>query len=268
MIGILDSGLSALRLAAAIRRQLPAHDLLLYVDTARGPWGLRSSGAIREAAMAASHFLVGQGARLLLCASHGAAAEAAEAVQRHASVPLLDVITPAAEAAVARSRGRRIGVLGSPALVLSRGYEDAINRSDPNTRVFSSAAPLILPLTEHGWLKKPETRMILKKYLHSLKLRQVDTLICAGGHFALLEAVIQRKMGRRVAIVDPLAVLARRLVQYLTAHPELDLHLVKNRHLRCAVSDVGPGSAELAARYFGGPVTLRRAPSIGYSRAV
>jgi hypothetical protein len=75
-------------------------------------------------------------------------------------------------------------------------------------------------------------------------------------------------MGRRVSIVDPCGVLARRLADYLAAHPDLDRLLEKNCRLTCAVSDIAPGSGELAARYFGGRVRLRPAPSSGYNRAV
>ncbi len=34
-----------------------------------------------------------------------------------------------------------------------------------------------MPLIEEGWLKKPVTIMIVKKYLFPLKTRQIDTLI-------------------------------------------------------------------------------------------
>ncbi len=268
MIGIFDSGLSALRLAAAIRRRMPEHDLLVHIDTAGGPWGLRSARAIRAAAAAAAGFLAAAGVRLLVCASHSAAAVAAEAVARQVDVPLLTVIDPAAETALAISRGLRIGVLGSPALVASGGWEDALNRRSTGVHVFCRAAPLLLPLVEWGWLKKPETRMILKKYLHPLKVRQVDTLVCAGGHFGLLEAVARRKIGKRVAVIDPLAVLADHLPQYLADHPGMGERLPRRGRLTCTVSDLVPGSGELAARYFGGRVTLQAAAPGGYKRAV
>jgi len=268
MIGMLDSGLSALRLAAAIRRFLPEHDMLLYADTACGPWGVRSSDAICAAVVRGAHFLTGQGARLLVVASHSAAAVAMETLKQHVRVPLLEVVTPAAAAALDLSRESRIGVLGSPALISSQGYESALLSRSSAAVVFSAAAPLVLPLVECGWLKKPETHMILKKYLHPLKVRQVATLICAGGHLGLLEGVIRRKMGRRVSVVDPCEALARRLAGYLSAHPDLDRLLEKNRRLTCAVSDVTPGSGKLAALYFGGRVRLQPVPSNGYSRAV
>ena len=268
MSGIVDSGLSALRLAAAIRRRLPQYVLLLCLDTTRAPWGVRSAGAVRDAALAAAHFLAARGARLLLCASHSAAAAAAADIRRQVDVPLLEVITPAAEAALALSRTLRIGVLGSPGLVSSRRFEDALLRRRQDARVFCVAAPLVLPLVEYGWLKKPETRMILKKYLHRLKVRQVDTLVCAGGHFGLLEAVVRRKAGRRVAVVDPLTVLARRLSGYLAEHSGIESRLSRNGRLTCFVSDPPPGGGPLAARYFGGRVALQVQPGGGHSRAV
>lgn len=260
MIGILDSGLSSLRLAAAVRKILPAHDILLYAHTASGPWGIKGPDTIRTGVMQAAHFLVEQGARLLLLASNSASATSTEQLKRYTQVPLLEAAISAAETALNLSGGLKIGVLGSPATVSSGFYETVLTRLNPAASVFSSAGPLVLPLVESGWLKKPETRMILKKYLHPLKARQVDTLICAGGHFGLLESVICRKMGRHVTVVDPYAGLTDRLKEYLKAHPHFDRRLEKGRRLTCIVSDLGPYSGDLSALYFGSRVRLRPAP--------
>ena len=81
----------------------------------------------------------------------------------------------------------------------------------PEARVFSAACPLLVPLTEEDWVKKPLTRMIVKKYLYPLKVRRIDTLILGNPHYTLLSAVIQTKIGRRVRIVDSAAGVSTRL---------------------------------------------------------
>jgi len=110
----------------------------------------------------------------------------------------------------------------------------------PEARVFSAACPLLVPLTEEGWVKKPLTRVIVKKYLHPLKVRRIDTLILGNPHYTLLSSVIQTKIGRRVRIVDAAAGVSTGLRQYLTAHPELDRTLTKSGRIRLMFTDLTP----------------------------
>jgi glutamate racemase len=87
-------------------------------------------------------------------------------------------------------------------------------------------------------LKKPETAMIVKKYLHYLKVKQIDTLILGCTHYALLKRVIQQKIGPRVQIIDSASAVADRIADYLQMHAELTDRLGKNQTLRLFVSDI------------------------------
>jgi len=51
-------------------------------------------------------------------------------------------------------------------------------------------------------MSKPETRMIVKKYLYPLKGKQIDTLILGCTHYPLLKDIIQHKIGKQVKIID------------------------------------------------------------------
>lgn len=89
-------------------------------------------------------------------------------------------------------------------------------------------------------MKNPLTRMIVKKYLHPLKVRRIDTLILGNPHYTLLSAVIQTKIGRRVRIVDSAACVSTQLRRYLTAHPDLDRTLTKSGRIRLVFTDLTP----------------------------
>ena len=144
-------------------------------------------------------------------ACHATSAVAAEALAAELRVPVIDVVGPAAAAAVRISPNRRIGVMGARTTILSGAYPDRIRSMAPDARVCQTPCPLIPPLIEAGWLKKPEATMIVKKYLIPLKARKIDTLILGDSHYALLEGVIQRKIGRRVRLVEASAPVVERL---------------------------------------------------------
>ena len=95
-----------------------------------------------------------------------------------------------------------MGVIGTRATIGSGIYERLLKEARSEIQVFSQACPLLVPLVEEGWLKRPETKRIVRKYLFSLKMKQVDTLVLGCTHYPLLKPIIQAKMGRRVEVID------------------------------------------------------------------
>jgi len=159
-------------------------------------------------------------------------------VAENFDVPIFEVISPASAKAIESSRNLIVGIIGTRATVKSGIYEEKIKAMKPKAKVYSVACPLLVPLVEEGWLKKPETVMIIKKYLHPLKTRQIDTLILGCTHYPLLIDKIQRKIGKRVTVIDSSIALAESVRIFLNTHPEVDDSLGKNGAFRLFVSDV------------------------------
>ena len=109
---------------------------------------------------------------------------------------------------------------------------------NPEAKIFSAACPLLVPLVEEGWLKKPETTMIIKKYLQPLKVRQIDTLILGCTHYPLLKDKIQRKAGKKITIIDSSKAVAKKVKDFLDTHAETDHMLTKRGGFKLFVSDI------------------------------
>ncbi|MFZ5572039.1 MAG: glutamate racemase [Thermodesulfobacteriota bacterium] len=238
MIGIFDSGIGGLTVVKAIMEQLPEYDLVYFGDTARTPYGSKSGDTVAGYAVENTDFLLGQGARIIVVACNSASSVAMDRLHGSYDGPIFEVITPAVETAVAASSTRRIGVIGTRATVNSGIYPREIQKAAPGAAVFSAACPLLVPLVEEGWLKKPETRMIVKKYLLPLKVRQIDTLILGCTHYPLLKPIIQTKIGKRVKIIDSSIAVAAKVRQFMATHPEIAAGMKKNGASRFFVSDV------------------------------
>ena len=159
-------------------------------------------------------------------------------VLKQFSVPIFEVITPAVELAVQTSKNLNFGIIGTRATITSGIYEKKIIENQPQARVYSTACPLLVPLVEEGWLDKAETAMIVKKYLQPLKTRQIDTLILGCTHYPLLKKVIQRKIGRRVHLIDSSISVSNSVKAFLDANTQIDRRLGRNDHLTLFVSDV------------------------------
>lgn len=250
MIGILDSGIGGLTIARALADHLPNYDIIYFGDTARGDYGEKSAETITEYALHGADFLSDKGAKVIIIACHAISAIAAEQIAQRFDMPVFEGIAPSAKLAVQNSRKGQIGVIGTRALIYSGIYEKKIKALNPKARVYSAACPLLVPLIEEGWLKKPETRMIVKKYLHPLKVRQIDTLILGCAHYPIIKDMIQRKIGKRVSLAEPCLTIPGQVKAFLENHPKTDTTLTKNGELKIFVSDMTKQTEKIAKRMF------------------
>ena len=213
MIGILDSGLAGLDLVRRLWASAPGLPLVYFGDTACGPYDEMSPEAIARHALRGARFLLAQGVRRIALACHATSAAVMGEISAALPVPVLGAAEAAVAAAVRVSPGRRIGIAGARAALRDGAYPDLVRAAAPDTAVYTSPCPLVGPLVMAGWLKKPETTMIVKKCLLPLKVRRIDTLILGDARYPLLAKTFQRKIGRRVLLVDGAAALADRILE-------------------------------------------------------
>ena len=238
MIGIFDSGVGGLTVARAIMQQIPGYDIVYFGDTAHTPYGTKSPETVIGYTINNIELLLSRGAELIVIACNTASSVATAQALKQFSVPIFEVITPAVELAVRASKNLNIGIIGTRATITSGIYEAKIIENQPRARVYSVACPLLVPLVEEGWLEKAETAMIVKKYLLPLKIRQIDTLILGCTHYPLLTKVIQRKIGKRVQLIDSSCSVASSVKAFLAANSEIDRRLGHHDRLTLCVSDV------------------------------
>lgn len=201
-IGVFDSGIGGLTVAAALRELLPAERIFYVGDTARVPYGGKSPETIERYSFEISQMLLAEGAKLIVVACNTASALAVPPLEARLTVPVVGVIRPGAAAAVAATRNRKIGVIGTRATVQSQAYERAIVALDPVAEVHAQACPLLVPLIEEGWLEDPITDQVIARYLDPMLASGIDTLVLGCTHYPLLYAALQRRVGGGVCLVD------------------------------------------------------------------
>ncbi len=75
-IGIFDSGIGGLSVAAKVRELLPADDILYVADSRHAPYGDKSDAFILELKNTVTEFLLGQGAKAVVVACNTATSSA------------------------------------------------------------------------------------------------------------------------------------------------------------------------------------------------
>jgi glutamate racemase len=184
-IGVFDSGVGGLTVAAAIARTLPDESIVYLGDLLHLPYGSKSSRAVIEFTQAASRFLLEQDIKALVIACNTATSIAGETIEREVDIPVIGVIEPGARAACTRTKRRHVGVIGTHRTISSNAYVKAILEIDPGVTVEQRATPLLVPLIEEGWTEHQITRMTIAEYLSGLS-RSIDTVVLGCTHYPLI----------------------------------------------------------------------------------
>jgi glutamate racemase len=255
MIGIFDSGVGGMTVAHAVEKLLPDYSLIYFGDIARTPYGPKSPKTIINYSIRNTEFLLAKGAELIIIACNSASSVATDTLRQRFDVPIIEVVTPAADRAIATSKNGRIGIIGTRATVKSGIYHTKITAEHPNFNVYQKACPLLVPLVEEGWLNKRETKMILRRYLHPLKNRQIDTLVLGCTHYPLLKKLIQARIGKKVQLIDSSTETALYVKNYLDERPGIISKQEQVSH-RYYASDKTETAMKVAERIFSRPMEI------------
>ncbi len=259
MIGIFDSGVGGMTVARAIERLCPDLPYIYFGDLAHSPYGSKSRETLIEYSRRNTDFLVRQGARIIVIACNSASSTASSTLRENYPLPIIDVISPAVRKAAQLSTNGRIGLIGTRATVNAGVYTRRLQAIRPDCSIHAQACPLLVPLVEEGWLKRRETKMVVRHYLHPLRDRQIDTLILGCTHYPLLREIIAARIGRRVHIIDSSIEAALHLKALLDEDQTLRASLyAPGVASRFFVSDLSPPLQSLAASIFGRPVHLEK----------
>jgi glutamate racemase len=264
-IGIFDSGFGGLDVTRAIVQALPQYDYMYLGDTARAPYGNRSQETIYEFTKQAVEFLFNRDCELVIVACNTASSEALRKLQQEylpkqfPEKRVLGVLIPAAEEAMAKSKGKRVGVIATAGTVASGAYLRELAKFDPKVTVFQNACPLLVPIVESGEQDSPETRAILERYLAPLLREDIDTLILGCTHYGILEDKIRTIVGPSITIISSAAVVPGKLVEYLARHTELEATLGRDASIRFFSTDRTDSFKRLGSKLFGRTIEVEQA---------
>jgi glutamate racemase len=216
-VGAFDSGVGGLTVVHAMRKLLPAEDILYLGDTARVPYGNKSPETIIRYAREIMVYLRRHEVKAVVVACNTASAHALAILQQEADIPVIGVIAPGVEAALAATRNGRVGVIGTAGTIQSHAYQNFLRKLRPDVEITAVAAPLLVSLVEEDWLSHPATRLILEEYLAPMKAAQVDTVVLACTHYPLLKPLAQQVLGPDVVLVDSAQNAAAALARALAA---------------------------------------------------
>jgi glutamate racemase len=201
-IGVFDSGIGGLTVVKALRDLLPNENVSYLGDTARVPYGNKSSETVERYSLELANILAGENAKVIVVACNTVSSVSIPKLRANVKVPVVGVIEPGAQAAIATTRNRHVGVIGTRATIRSGAYDNALRALNIHVRVTSQACPLFVPLIEEGLLNDKLTDQAIARYLDPMIAAGIDTLVLGCTHYPLLVPAISRALGENVKLVD------------------------------------------------------------------
>ncbi len=252
-IGVFDSGLGGLTVAAELCRMLPKESIIYFGDTGRVPYGSRSRETILQYARQDVAFLKTFGLKAIVIACGTVSTVAIRELQAENTVPVIGVVEPAGLVAAKSTKNGRVGLLGTQASVRSGAYERVIGSIRPEIEVFTKACPLLVPLIEAGRIHAGDVviETVLREYLAPMKKAGVDTLVLGCTHYPLIKSLVAAEMGEGVTLIDTGEECAQSTAALLAAQ---DLLAPKDRKIgqrRYYVSDSPAMFSRTAALFLG-----------------
>ncbi|MFQ5422533.1 MAG: glutamate racemase [Phycisphaerae bacterium] len=248
-IGVFDSGIGGLTVVRELRRRLPAEDIVYFGDTARVPYGIKSSETVTRFARQNCEFLLRFDPKMIVVACNTASATALGELEAMLPVPVCGVVRPGAREAVARSDGATIAVIATEATIASDAYRRAIKEYDASARVIQKPCPLFVPLAEEGRMSEdPIVRAAVRDYLDPVVRLSPKVIVLGCTHYPLLRSAIAEVAGDGVCLVDSGEQTARSVVDRLASRGGLAAE-GRTGTLVCYVSDNPQRFRELGQRF-------------------
>jgi len=214
-IGVFDSGVGGLTVLRELQRQLPSESTIYFADLGHFPYGPRYQAQVRHFALNIIRFLEKLDVKMVVIACNTATAAALNTAREVFDIPIIGVITPGAEAAVAATQNKRVGVISTEGTMQSQEYLHAIREANPAIRVLPKAAPQLVDLVESGKADAPETEVVLREALRGILDFRADTLILGCTHYPLLRPLITKITGGKMTVVDSAETTAARVKRVL-----------------------------------------------------
>ena len=220
-VGVYDSGFGGLTVLRQLRRRLPQLDYIYLGDSGRAPYGGRDVDTVLDFAEQCVERLFGEGCRVVVVACHTVSCVALRHLQhRYGSAErrVLGVTIPAAEAAVAMTRGH-IGFLGTARTVASHTFRTEVRKLSATVEVSEIAAPLLAPLVEEAWEESEIARLAVARYV--AQFAEIDTLVLGCTHYPLLEHAFRAVAPAGVQVLNPAPEVAARFAAWRARYPAL-----------------------------------------------
>ena len=257
-IGLFDSGVGGLTVAAAIRTLLPGENMIYFGDTAHLPYGDKSKETIIRYSLDISDFLLQKDCKVILIACNSASSNAFEEVRDHVGdrALVMNVIDPVVHHVAQDREMKHVGIIGTKATIGSGAYLRKLEKLSPSLEISSLATPLFVPMIEEGFIFDDISNAIIRSYLSKPELDEIDSLILGCTHYPIIKNQISRFFNFNVDVIDSARIVAEELKKVLSSNHLLNTS--QKGQWEFHVSDRTDYFEAIARMFFGEKINLEK----------
>ena len=210
-LGLFDSGVGGFTVLKKVFELCPNTSFIYLADTARLPYGLKTTNEIKLIAEEISCWFRHQNIDAFLVACNTTNAIALDVIKKNLDVPVFDLIGSAAST-IDESK---VGVLATPSTVKTKAYTNAILKFKPKTLVIEQPCPEFVPMIEMDKINSDELIDIAIRYLKPLLNQKIDSLILGCSHYPLITPSLTKILPSSVKLIDPAEALSLKLKLFM-----------------------------------------------------
>ncbi len=187
-IGVFDSGVGGLTIAYELLKALPNEKFIYFGDSLRAPYGNLATKTLLKYACEIVDYFITLDVKAIVVACNTICATVLEdlkEIYKDSDILFQGLIEASVEAAMEKG-SQNIGILATSNTIKYGVHKNLIHSIDKNVNVVETAAPIFVPLVEHGL---HNTRMAYegaKFYLKDMLDAKVDTIILGCTHFPIM----------------------------------------------------------------------------------
>ena len=214
-LGLFDSGVGGFTILKKVIEICPNSSFLYLADTARLPYGVKTSDEIRQIAEEISSWFSNQEIDAFLIACNTTNAIALDVIKNKLDVPVFDLI----ESASLTIQDSRVGVLATPSTVKTKAYTKSILNSKPETFVIEQSCPEFVPMIEMNRINSDKITDVAIRYLKPLLEKNIESLILGCSHYPLITPLLTELLPSSVKLIDPAEALSLKLKSFMDSKP-------------------------------------------------
>ena len=218
--GLFDSGIGGFTVLKKVIELCPNSSFIYLADTARLPYGVKTSTEIKKIAEEISYWFSFQNIDAFLVACNTTNAIALNVLKKNLDVPVFDLIGSAASSIVES----RVGVLATPSTVKTKAYTNAILKYKPNTYVIEQPCPEFVPMIEKDNICSTKIIEVATSYLKPLVKQKIHSLVLGCSHYPLISPLLTEILPSNVKLIDPAEALSLRLKLFVDSKARNDLN--------------------------------------------
>ncbi|TAD98336.1 MAG: glutamate racemase [Bacteroidetes bacterium] len=225
VIGIFDSGIGGLTVAAGLKNLVPNIKIVFFGDTINLPYGEKNNEQIIAYTKKAIDFFLEKQCKLILIACNTASVAAYPIAKKYVGkkAKLFNVVDPVVDFVEKNFPNNKIGLIGTSLTIHSAVYEQKFLDKKSKINLQSLATPEFASMIEYGFYKDQLDYKLIHQYLHHPKFEKIDTLILACTHYSLIKNYVAQCFDYQVEIVDSSQIMAEYVRQYLGIQDNTDI---------------------------------------------